>query len=459
MECGAPTTHTTAVDEAKPDSNQPGPVQTAAKRTKQTRVHKREKELFGLVTPIFLPLLEAGDRDSSPVKQRKEQRQPEKSAPPSSEQGSPLRDADVPKEDCRPTSPTRDEEMECSKGAVMTSKSAKEMPKPELEEKKKVNGLPLKKKSSLRQNNALRPKRKRVSLIIDDQIVLPAEEIIEPPLTSPSETTASSTSNSTASLDDRIDLQLIQPGLSVHHEKVQIHEHDHDHNHGAVHHSLPLPMSLPSTSPTKHTGHTISESPSGIDLAPQQKVSTPLAVQEPLPTATRTYPDPSPATTAAPNMPRYASATPIYADEPELADELQKDIIEEDDEQDIHADDSDTDDFSTYVGGMRGSGLDNVNQSSSYGYPSSLGASYLESYMKSRPLSVRLAAAEKGELVVDEKKKLVSGDKRERKDKEKKEKKRKKRDGELGVGVDANGAKGRVVDDVDDGVMGAMDGF
>ena len=67
-------------------------------------------------------------------------------------------------------------------------------------------------------------------------------------------------------------------------------------------------------------------------------------------------------------------------------------------------------DFSTYVGGISGSGVDNVDQAGSYGYPSSLGASYLESYMKSRPLSVRVASAEKAGLAEDEKRALIDAD-------------------------------------------------
>ena len=39
------------------------------KQKKHTRVHKREKELYGLVTPVFLPLLDA--RDTSPEKKKK----------------------------------------------------------------------------------------------------------------------------------------------------------------------------------------------------------------------------------------------------------------------------------------------------------------------------------------------------------------------------------------------------
>jgi len=57
---------------------------------------------------------------------------------------------------------------------------------------------------------------------------------------------------------------------------------------------------------------------------------------------------------------------------------------------------------SSYVGGYYGSGVDNVDQTGSYGYPSSQGASYMEKYMSERPWSVRKAAAEAEAKVVKE---------------------------------------------------------
>ncbi|KAF2803474.1 uncharacterized protein BDZ99DRAFT_526404 [Mytilinidion resinicola] len=90
--------------------------------------------------------------------------------------------------------------------------------------------------------------------------------------------------------------------------------------------------------------------------------------------------------------------------------------------------------ISTYVGGLSGSGVDDVDQAGSYGYPSSLGASYMESYMASRPLSVRIAAAEKAELEEEEAKKLIRSEER------------------------ADVAVGRVEEtDPDDGFLGEMD--
>ncbi|KAF2791910.1 hypothetical protein K505DRAFT_326540 [Melanomma pulvis-pyrius CBS 109.77] len=348
----------------------------AAKRPKHTRVHKREKELCGLVTPIFLPLLDAG---TSPTKKKEKKRRPaeEKGAgvvnsPPNSEHDSPSRDAEKGKENRRSRSKNREDPMELGESSVTGGGSkeiqgaAKENQKPEAVKKSKRAAV---KKSSLRHTNTPRPRRKRVSLVIDDQIVLPADSIAKPPLASPSETIAStnSTSASTASLEDSIDPRLISPySTSGHHE-----------HQDPVHHSLALPASLPSTSPTKHTGHVISESPPVLEYEPPQ-------------TATRTFLDTSPPKQEA-IVPQYASRTPIYANQPDIAE-------------------GEEEDFSTYVGGISGSGVDDVDQAGSYGYPSSLGASYLESYMKSRPLSVRVAAAEKAELEADEKRALINGE-------------------------------------------------
>ena len=380
--------------EPSPDSKL-GPGETA-KRTKHTRVHKREKELCGLVTPIFLPLLDAGD--TSPAKKKKEKRRHTeekgegvRNSPPNVEKGSPPRDAEKGKENRRSRSKNREDKMERGGGAVVGG-SVNENQKPDSGKKSKRSAA---KKSSLRHVNTPRNRRKRVSLVIDDQIVLPADNIAEPSLTSPSETTVSTTSNSTTSLED------IDPRLIPRYD-TPVHQHQ-----DPVHHSLSLPTSLPSTSPTKHTGHTLSESPPPLEYDPPQ-------------TATRTFLDPSPSKQNV-RIPQYASNSPMYADEPEVAE-------------------TEEEYFSTYVGGIDGSGVDDVDQAGSYGYPSSLGASYLESYMKSRPLSVRVAAAEKAELEEEEKKALISGERKL------------ERDVDLGVGK---------VDEVDEGmdIMGSMEGF
>lgn len=136
------------------------------------------------------------------------------------------------------------------------------------------------------------------------------------------------------------------------------------------------------------------------------------------------------------DIPVTAGLDPIYSDDLELTGTAEEN-------------------FSTYVGGISGSGVDDVNQVGSVGYPSSLGASYLESYMQTRPLSVRMAAAEKegdeGEL-----KRLRSLEER-RKQKERdaeslKEKQKMDED-------DWDGSVARVQDVDDDDFMGSMDDF
>jgi hypothetical protein len=378
------------------DSKELGPGEKAAKRTKHTRVHKREKELCGLVTPIFLPLLEAGD--ASPAKQRKEKREKkerrqkeEKASEGSgtstsnttSEQGSPARDAEKGKESRRSRSKNREErKMEHGEGVAASEDRPKEHSKSDSGRKSSKRSAI--KKSSLKALNNTPRRRKRVSLVIDGQTVLPADNVSELPLTSPSETAVSSTSNSTTSLDEAIDPRLL------HRHDTPVHHHQHQ---DPVHHSLPLPTTLPSTSPSKHTGHTLSESP------------PPLEYENPPEVASRTYFNLSP---THPTIPKHASPAPIYANRSEILDEEETlQVVEGEAEQEI---DEDPADFDTYVGGLSGSGVDDVNQSGSYGYPSSLGASYLESYMKSRPLSVRIAAAEKAELEAEEKKRLIHGD-------------------------------------------------
>lgn len=406
---------------SKAESPEPSAVskkpEEKSKRTKHTRVHKREKELFGLVTPIFLPLLDAGE--ALPTKKEKKEKKKRikdktesgETSPPNSEQGSPPRDVEKVKEE-RTTRSKSSEKMgkEAASGGASKENQASDLAK------KKVK-RPAMKKSSLR-NSSERSRRKRVSLVIDDQIVLPAEEIPDAPLISPSETTASSASNSTTSLEDAIDPRL------MHRHDTPVHEHQ-----DPVHHSLPLPMHLPSASPTKHTGHTLPSSPahdSPDAHSPRSPLSprSPSLQYEPPQTDTRTFLDPSP-----PNanfIPQYASAAPIYASEPEQAEAGEEE-------------------FSTYVGGIDGSGVTDLDQTGSLGYPSSLGASFMESYMQSRPLSVRMAAAEKAGLNEKEKRALVvggGGGNRSRTD-------------AADVGVER-------IDDIDEegmGVMGSMEGF
>ncbi|KAF2875320.1 hypothetical protein BDV95DRAFT_485707 [Massariosphaeria phaeospora] len=361
---------------ASADSRKLGPEEKA-KRTKHTRVHKREKELFGLVTPIFLPLLEAGE--ATPAKKKKERKRLKsdsagsaENSPPNSELGSPSRDAGKGKESHRSRSTNSEEKMECHDFAL----SADIMSNPDSGKKSKRSPM---KKSSLRHNSTPKSRRKRVSLVIDDQIVLPADSIVEPPLTSPSETTVSTISNSTGSLDDSIDPQLVPRNDTPVHQD-------------AVHHSIPHSMTLSSASLSQHTSHAVSDSPpspSTMDYEPTPASATAATLPSPSPPRADTDPD------LGTSLPQYASAAPIYANEPAVATH--------DDEEG----------FDTYVGGISGSGADNVDQAGSYGYPSSLGASYLESYMQSRPLSVRMAAADKAGLKGREKEALVNEERNE----------------------------------------------
>ncbi|KAF2112567.1 hypothetical protein BDV96DRAFT_152710 [Lophiotrema nucula] len=418
-----PTESSSSPAETAADLKKLGPGDTA-KRTKHTRVHKREKELCGLVTPIFLPLLDAGE--ATPVKQKKERkkRREEKAegaatSSPQSEQGSPSRDAEKGKEARRSRSRNSEEKMEQAEAAAVSSEAKSERRKEEAEKEKKRSKRSTIKKSSLRHNGAPRARRKRVSLVIDDQIVLPADAVVDiGTVTSPSETATSSASNSTTSLDDLVDPRLV--------ERVDTPVH-----HDALHHSLSLNMTLPSTSPTKHTGHTLSDSPS-LEFEHQAGSRNATANYSPPKSAGRTFLDPAPSTSM--NIPQYASPAPIYSNALE-----QEEIPEEE----YSSEDRENGNFDTYVGGIDGSGVDDVDQAGSYGYPSSLGASYMESYMKARPLSVRIAAAEKAELEDKEKQALLADEKAEQDE------------------FDFDIRKGRVeeVDDDDMDVIGSMEGF
>jgi hypothetical protein len=123
--------------------------------------------------------------------------------------------------------------------------------------------------------------------------------------------------------------------------------------------------------------------------------------------------------------------------------------------------------FSTYVGGLTGSGTDDVNQAGSYGYPSSLGASYLESYMASRPLSVRRVAADRAGLDSQEKRELLAEQARSqekrvrREDAREKEESKEAKTGEFDTEEATQGIlpmKDAHQDDEDD-FMGSMEDF
>lgn len=368
-------------------------------KAKRTKVHKREKELFGLVTPIFLPLLDAGEtsKEKEKKKRHKKKEPADGSSPPkqakssssaSASSSSSGHAADTQGE--HGSSSKSSEKMDIEAAGCSSKDLQKENQFPDSVKKSKRPAI---KKSSLR-NSGEKRRRKRVSIVIDGQTVLPADQIAEPQLMSPSETTASSASNSTASLEDTIDPRLIGGDIPLVHSP-----------NDAVHHSLDFEAHLPSHSPAGHTGHTLPDSPrhsptcqSPPSLLSQSPPSHAHLEYEPPQFATPTYLDPSPPSDPA-TIPRHASAAPIYADALELANEPEEE-------------------FSTYVGGISGSGVDDLDQTGSLGYPSSLGASYMESYMQSRPLSVRMAAAEKAGMSEAERRRLVNGREREREEQE-----------------------------------------
>jgi hypothetical protein len=249
--------------------------------------------------------------------------------------------------------------------------------KDDKQEAGKASRRPALRKSSLRGSDSPRVRRKRVSIVIDDQIVLPADNIVESAIESPMESSADITPD-----EMRPSVEVIDPAL-IDVDTPPVHQEP-------VHHSLPYPIQSPVASPSKETDpQMITASASTVPVA-----------NDPPQTATRTYLDPSPPGSKR-DIPRNASGAPIYANRFE--------VVEREDEERIVGDDVDSHDFDTYVGGLSGSGVDNVNQTGSYGYPSSLGASYMDSYMKSRPLSVRLAAAERAGLEGKEREQLIQG--------------------------------------------------
>lgn len=324
---------TTAVTPALPAKKTPP---DDPKKKKHGRVHKREQELYGLVTPVFLPLLDA--RESPPTK-----REPAAPAP-------------APPTDMPADAPAR--ERAASEPA------------------KKPRRASLKKKSALRHASTPR-NRKRVSLVVDDQVVLPSDTIREPVLADPGSETTSAT-NSTASLDDMIDPRLTDaPVYTEHAVHGDAHTAHHTTRHpvhrDAVHHSLPLTMTSKPAPPAP---------------SPHPPLVSPTPT--PLPTPLPTYTPPSYANRALLDPP---SLIPL--------DTLPLDNLPLDTLPPSPSPAASPANFRTYVGGLSGSGVDDVNQAGSVGYPSSLGASYLESYMATRPLSVRMAAVERGEEGVD----------------------------------------------------------
>lgn len=434
----ASTTNNTEHTEHTEDVAAHPPEEQHKKQKKHGRVHKREKELYGLVTPVFLPLLDAREAPS-PEKERRASTPVTPTAPSNASSssstpttGTPSPAGDAPGSRTPPPHETRQTAGDMAGDAPIVKERSASDPG------KKTRRSSIKKKSALRHSSTPR-NRKRVSLVIDDQVVLPSDMIQEPPLTSPGSETTSAT-NSTASLDDMIDPRLTSDA------PVYIEHHD------AVHHSLPLGMNAAKTSPIKAAAPVPSLSNNPTPILSEAAHSPPTSPNPRSPTtalappsyATRSFLDPPPERMHIEDIPLTAGPEPIYTNDDDPEDQLASLAAQPDEEH-----------FDTYVGGISGSGVADVNQVGSVGYPSSLGASYLESYMQGRPLSVRMAAAER-EGDQNEVKRL-RGLEEKRKLKESQEV-RERRRVEEEEWEDHGRGRGREVDD-DEGFMGGMDDF
>ncbi|CAI6334483.1 unnamed protein product [Periconia digitata] len=407
MECTATPHHPTSTAAAlssssstpAPTSPQPDLPQHLSraeereKRTKHNRVHKREQELFGLVTPIFLPLLDARDVPQAKKKGEKSDasmgHDMPQSAPDLQMRSPSPRDADPPKERrSRVLEKGSKAELRESSSGGDTSAAEK---RSRSDSAKRTKRPATTKKSSLRKGSE-KSKRKRVSLVIDDQIVLPADVVADPPLTSPSDTAPSSASTSTTSLEEMIDPRLIANNDSPRHEYQEVLQESSPTSNSPSTMNQTSNNNMAGSSTTSTSTTTLTEEPAMIiynnqPISPSptshSSIRSPL-LYEPPTTTGRTFLEPSPPKAiAARNIPQHASSAPIYASLPDRGSAT--------------ASNGDAE-FSSYVGGISGSGVDDVNQMGSLGFPSSLGASYMESYMQSRPLSVRMAAAEKAGL-------------------------------------------------------------
>lgn len=421
---------------------------TEKKQKKHGRVHKREKELYGLVTPVFLPLLDARET-TSPEKNHHQKhnhnhnhnhaKQPpalstDTAASTASTASTPSAEPATPASNA-PQSGTPSPKTSSTSGAMPGDTPA---PAPVLNERslsdpgKKSRRSSIKKKSALRHNSTSTNPRnhKRVSLVIDDVVVLPSDIIQEPVLMSPSSETTS-LETSTASLDD-----LIDPRLTADTDGPVYTEHT-----GTVHHSL-TPGASASANPAKASIPVVAEaahSPPTPD--PRLPPATPFV---PPSYATRTFLDPAPERL---HMEESAGPEAILASP--------HDSLEKIASLASTAPADDPEDFQTYVGGISGSGVADVNQVGSVGYPSSLGASYLESYMQGRPLSVRMAAAER-EGDSEEVRRLRGMEERRKvKEREKEEKRRIEEEDEWEKPA-AGKSKGN---EDEDGFMGSMDDF
>ena len=411
---------------------------TGKKQKKHGRVHKREKELYGLVTPVFLPLLDARET-TSPEKSHLHQNHNHTKQPPAlstdSTASTPNSEPATPESDA-PQSGTPSPKKDSATGD-MPGETPTPAPAPVLKERslsdpgKKSRRSSIKKKSALRHNSTSTTPRnnKRVSLVIDDVVVLPSDIIQESVLMSPSSETTS-LETSTASLDD-----LIDPRLTADTDGPVYTEHS-----GTVHHSL-----TPGVNPAMLSSMPVVAEAAHSPPKPDPRLPLPATAFAPPSYATRTFLDPAPERL---HMEETAGPDAILASPHDSLEKLASLAST------TPADDPE--DFQTYVGGISGSGVADVNQMGSVGYPSSLGASYLESYMQTRPLSVRMAAAER-EGDSEEVRRLRGMEERRKvKEREREEKKRIEEEDEwekLGV---AGGSKG---EGDEEGFMGSMDDF
>lgn len=363
---------------ALPSPRAPEP-EDKIKHKKHTKVHKREQELYGLVTPVFLPLLDA--RDSSPEKKKKKTAaRPEVAFGTNDTADRPAAGASRDAEQSKDGRKQRKDHQDLETAALGVT--TREKPSAEAAKKSKRCTM---KKSALRHKDKPKTPRKRVSLVIDGHTVHPSDTVDEPLLTSPS-SEATSASNSIASLDDMIDPRLTS-------EPPEYMEH-----RDAVHHSLPLPMANAIRSANKALSESQTPTPVSIASEHSPPLHSPRSPSIPFgsaQTASRTFLDPSPMQPSH-SIPETAGPEPIFPNSLVSTTELESDSLADQDQN-----------FDTYVGGLHGSGVADVDQAGSYGYPSSLGASYMESYMQNRPLRVRMEAASKAGLSEAEKRKLL----------------------------------------------------
>lgn len=287
------------------------------KVSSDTLVRQRDLELCGLITPSFLPLLDASSsrapkKSQTPQPRRKGTAEIQSSALEKGKPGS--TNAEILSDD-------------------MTTKetSRENIQKKNDEKDPKAKRAPIR-KSSLRRVATPKPvvRRKRVSLVIDDQIVHPSDNIGEAVLTSPASET---TTTASASIEDLQEASKRMMNIG----KARV---SPDNDEMLTDQSASNVSDEP-TSPQAIIDEFLEGDP--VTLSPGEREA----------------------------MYTHESAAPS----------------------------------SSYVGGYYGSGVDNVDQAGSYGYPSSKGASYMEKYMSERPWSVRKATAEAEAKVIKEEEK------------------------------------------------------